>query len=68
MGRQGTTTHLKTDAERKSRLILARKVTGMRPMAHAVAERQLGEGVKALSVTRDNGQENRAYQAVGIPS
>lgn len=68
MGRRGTSVHLKTGVERKSRLIGARKVVGMRPTIHAEAERRLGEGVKTLSVTRDNGLENKEHETVGVPS
>ena len=68
MGRRGTRIHLKTGIERKSRLLGVRKVAGMRPPVHAEAERQLGEEVKTLSVTRDNGLENKEHEAVGVPS
>lgn len=68
LGRRGTNAHLKTGVERRARLIGIRKVTGMRPAAHAEAERRLGDGVKTLSVTRDNGIENKKHESVGVPS
>jgi len=68
MGRRGTRIHLKTGIERKSRLLGVRKVAGMRPTVHAEAERRLGEEVATLSVTRDNGLENKAHETVGVPS
>ena len=40
----------------------------MRPDEHAEAERALFSGVKALSVTRDNGIENRYHERVGVRS
>lgn len=68
MGRRGTSIHVKTGVERKSRLIQALRVAGMRPAVHAEAEQRLGAEVCTKSVTRDNGQENKAHESVGVPS
>ena len=68
LGKRGTAAHLKTGVERKSRLVGGRKVIGMRPKAHTEAERGLGEEVYVVSVTRDNGIENKDHEAVGVPS
>lgn len=68
LGCRGTRIHLKTGVERRSRFLGAKKVAGMRPVAHAEAERELNERVVTLSVTRDNGQENKTHETVGVPS
>lgn len=68
LGRRGTPGGLKTGSERKSRLVLARKVTNMKPLHHAEVEKQMLAPVVAKSVTRDNGIENKDHERVGIPS
>lgn len=68
VGRKGTPGGLKTSYERKARLVLARKVETMKPVAHAEVEQRMLAGVNVKSVTRDNGIENRDYEEVGIPS
>lgn len=65
VGKKGTPGGLKTGYERKSRLVLARKVKTMRPAEHAEVERKMLVGVKVLSITRDNGMENRDHEKVG---
>ena len=40
----------------------------MRSQEHLEADRTMFEGKKVLSVTRDNGIENRAHEELGIPS
>ena len=68
VGKKGTPGGLATDQERKSRLIGAQKVPDMSPVTHLAADRALFADVVALTVTRDNGMENRAHEALGIPS
>lgn len=68
VGCKGTTGGLKTSYERKSRLVLAKKVKSMRPSEHAEVEKQMTASFKVLSITRDNGLENRAHEAVGVPA
>lgn len=68
VGRKGTSGGLKTGYERKARLVLARKVTNMRPLHHALVEKEMLSSVYAKSITRDNGLENRDHEKVGIPS
>ena len=68
VGRKGTAGGLKVVSERKSRLVLAKKVGSMKPREHATAEKAMFKGMKVNSVTRDNGIENRDYERVGIPS
>lgn len=67
-GKKGTPGGLKTGSDRKARLVLARKVESMRPGEHAGAEKEMFGGVRVLSITRDNGIENRDHGKVGIPS
>jgi len=68
VGRKGTPGGIAAAQERKSRLITAVKVASMRPTEHLAADRAMFEHVKTLSVTRDNGIENREHEALGIPS
>lgn len=68
MGRRGTPGGLKTGSERKSRLVLARKVMNMKPVHHATVEKKMLAPVSVKSVTRDNGIENKDHERVGIPS
>ncbi|OGG93938.1 hypothetical protein A2609_02205 [Candidatus Kaiserbacteria bacterium RIFOXYD1_FULL_47_14] len=67
-GRRGTTCGLATAQERKSRLVVACKVESMRSIEHLAADRTMFEDMKTLSVSRDNGIENREHEALGIPS
>lgn len=68
LGQRGSAMHIKTGIERKSRFILAVKVRGMRPAVHADAERMMNAALRTVSVTRDNGLENKFHEAVGVPS
>jgi transposase, IS30 family len=68
VGRKGTPGGLATAQERKARLVTAHKVEGMRPSEHLVADQTMFEDMKTLSVSRDNGIENREHEALGIPS
>jgi transposase, IS30 family len=68
VGRKGTRGGLKVVSERKSRLVLVHKVESMRPSEHLQVEREMFQGVKALSISRDNGIENRSHESLGIPS
>lgn len=68
VGQKGTSGGIKTSVERKSRLMLARKVKNMRPKEHARVEKEMLTPIKVLSITRDNGIENRDHESVGVPS
>lgn len=68
VSRQGLTSSLAVAHERRSRLVLAGKVKNLSPAEHEVATRRLLFGVKALSITRDNGIENSRHGETGIPS
>lgn len=68
VGKKGTPGGLATDQERKSRLVGAQKVADMSPVTHLAADRVLFEDVRTLTISRDNGIENRAHETLGIPS
>jgi len=68
VGRKGTSGGLKSAVERKTRLVLARKVETMRPEEHVKTEQTMFRGVTTLSVTRDNGIENRYHERLDVPS
>ena len=68
VGRKGTPGGLATAQERKSRLVTAQKVSSMRPSEHLAADQTMFAEVKALSISRDNGIENREHEELGIPS
>ena len=68
VSRVGISASLAVVAERKSRLLVARKVKNMSPVDHEIAtEKMLGDK-KALSITRDNGIENTHYEQTPILS
>src|SRR3989338_6203263 len=54
--------------ERKSRYINAEKVSGFSQQKHNVAIMEMKKDKKILSLTYDNGIENRYHQKLGIPS
>lgn len=68
VGRKGTAGGLKVGYERKARLVLGAKVESMSPEEHAGIEHSMFANVKTLSITRDNGIENKRHEALGIPS
>jgi IS30 family transposase len=68
MSRKGTKGGVKTAYERKSRLFMAVKVHSMRPSEHVLVEQKLFRTMSALSITRDNGIENRHHETLSIPS
>jgi IS30 family transposase len=64
----GTRGGVSTISERVSKLFNARKVTSMRPAEHAQAQLYMMRDKKVLSVTYDNGIENRDHKALGVPT
>jgi len=54
--------------ERKSRYVSARKTSGYSSLEHNQAILLMTENKKVLSLTYDNGIENREHEALGIPS
>lgn len=65
VGRKGTPGGLKVEYERKAKFVGAQKVASMSPREHATIERWWLSQVHALSITRDNGFENRDHESVG---
>lgn len=68
VSRQGISVSLATAQERKSRLVVARKVQNMSPVLHELATQKMLVDKKALSITRDNGIENTHHQETAAPS
>lgn len=68
VGRKGTPGGLKVAYERKSRLVMAKKVASMRPKEHAEALARVTRSVRMRTMTYDNGIENRDHEKLGIPS
>lgn len=68
VGRKGTPGGLKGCSERKTRLLMYEKVNSMSPLEHTQVERLMFAQVKALSISRDNGMENRHHEQLAIPS
>jgi IS30 family transposase len=68
VGRKGTPGGLVVGYEMKGKLVLAQKVTSMRPLEHLQADQKMFTVVEALSITRDNGIENRYHEQLGVPS
>lgn len=68
VSRNGISASLAVAAERKSRLLGARKVRNMSPVLHELATRKILEEKKTLSITRDNGIENTHHEETSVPS
>ena len=68
VSRQGVSASLATAGERKSRLLVARKVRNMSPVDHEMATRKMLQDKKSLSITRDNGIENTHHEQNPTPS
>jgi IS30 family transposase len=68
VGRKGTLGGLATAQERKTRLVAVCKVESMRSREHLEADQKMFADKKTISITRDNGIENRDHEELGIPS
>lgn len=68
VGRKGTSGGLKTAVERKSRLVVVRKVKTMKPQEHARVLRSALDHLTVKSCTFDNGVENREHETLGCPT
>lgn len=68
VSRKGCSGGLSVSYERKSRLIVATKVTSMSTDEHMTAIRQQIKNYKTLSITFDNGIENKHHQVLGVPT
>ena len=54
--------------ERKTRYIEAQKISNLKPQSHTNAVIDILANKKALSMTQDNGIENRDHLSLGIPT
>lgn len=68
VSRKGCSGGLSVGTERKTRLVLASKVKSMSTFEHMESIRNQTEKYKTLSITFDNGLENKAHQSLGIPT
>lgn len=66
VGKKNTSGGIKTAIERKTRLFLAKKVSSMRPKEHAKALGKILSSLKVVSITFDNGIENKEHQSLGV--
>lgn len=68
VGRKGTPGGVAVHQDRKSRLVIGRKVESMRPSEHAAATRYVTNRVRTKSATTDNGLENKNHHEWGVPT
>lgn len=68
VSRRGISASIAVAAERKSRLLAARRVRNMSPVDHELATQKMLKNKKVLSITRDNGIENIYHQETPAPS
>ncbi len=68
VSRKGCSGGLSVGCERKSRLIVATKVTSMSTTEHMEAIQQQISRYKTLSITFDNGIENKQHKTLGVPT
>ena len=64
----GSKAALSVAYERKAKLIMARCIENLKPESHTNALIAMLHNKKALSVTQDNGIENRDHKKIGIPT
>jgi len=68
VSRKGCSGGLSVGYERKSRLVLATKVTSMSTTEHMEVIKNQISTYKTLSVTFDNGIENKQHKTLGVPT
>ena len=68
VSRKGCSGGLSVGCERKSRLIVTTKVTSMSTDEHMTAIQQQIKNYKTLSITFDNGIENKHHRILGVPT
>lgn len=68
VSRKGCSGGLSVGLERKSRLIVATKVKSMSSTEHMEAIQQQMSKYKTLSITFDNGIENKQHASLGVPT
>lgn len=68
VSKRNTKGGIKTATERKSKLLLAKKVSSMRPKEHSRILKEMTSVYIVKSFTYDNGIENKDYESLNIPS
>lgn len=68
VSRQGCSGGVSVGLERKTRLVTANKVVSMATAEHNATVEKQKEVYKTLSITYDNGLENRGHQELKIPT
>ena len=68
VSRKGCSGGLSVGSERKSRLITATKVISMSTLEHMDIIQKQVNTYKTLSITFDNGIENKQHQSLGVPT
>ena len=68
VSKKGTPGGLKCAQERKSRLVLVQKVESMSPIEHTRVACTMFRDIRILTVSRDNGIENKDHKAQPFPS
>ena len=68
VSRKGCSGGLSVGCERKARLVVAQKVTSMSTSEHMEAIQKQISSYKTLSITFDNGTENKQHQSLSIPT
>ena len=68
VSKKNTKGGIKTSVERKSKLLLAKKVNSMRPKEHSRVLKEMISPYTVKSITYDNGIENRDYESLNIDS
>ena len=68
VSRKGCSGGLSVGSERKSRLITAQKVISMSTTEHMCVIQKQIQRYKTLSITFDNGIENKQHQSLGVPT
>ena len=66
VSRKGCSGGLSVGLERKTRLVVAQKVTSMSTNEHMIVIQKQINTYKTLSITFDNGIENKGHQSLGI--
>ena len=66
--RTGSAAAVSVAYERKARFIAAQRIENLKPASHTAALTGMLRNKKALSITQDNGIENRDHRELGIPS
>jgi transposase, IS30 family len=68
VGKKNTPGGVKTAIERKTRVFQARIVKSMKPREHARALKEILSSFKVMSITFDNGIENRDHGSSEVPT